>query len=267
MRKKDLLKEIKFHKHLIRDFKQAIYHYEMIEDGDKILLAFSGGKDSTTLALLLKYFQLSSPIKFDFEAVTIKYNMGEMENYQKQIDNLKKFDIKASIYDTSIFEIGKEKINPDSSKCSFFSRMRRGHLTQYARENGFNKIALGHHLDDAAESLLMGIFKNGKIRSMAPIYENKHGQVIIRPLAFCREKQLAKFARSNHFQTIGNELCPGICFGKAPVARAEMKELLKELERKNKDLFPSILHALSSLDAHSLYDKKFLKFFQKKKTF
>jgi tRNA(Ile)-lysidine synthase TilS/MesJ len=143
--------------------------------------------------------------------------------------------------------------------------MRRGHLTQFARENNFNKIALGHHLDDAAESLMMGILKNGKIRSLAPIYKNKHNQVIIRPLAFCREKQLAKFARTNNFQTIGNELCPGICFGKAPTARAEMKELLAELEKKNKDLFPTILHALSSIDQHSLYQKDKLKFFQKKK--
>jgi tRNA 2-thiocytidine biosynthesis protein TtcA len=85
MNKKELLKEIRFHKHLIRDFKKAVYHYEMIQEGDKILLAFSGGKDSTALALLLKYFQLSSPFKFDFEVVTIKYNMGPMEEYQKQI--------------------------------------------------------------------------------------------------------------------------------------------------------------------------------------
>ncbi len=264
MRKKELLKELTFHKHLLRDFKKGIYHYEMIEDGDNILLAFSGGKDSTALALLLKYYQLTGQKKFTFSALTISYGMGQAENYQKQINQLKKYDIPAEIFDTNIFQLGKEKINPDSSKCSFFSRMRRGHLTQYARENNFNKIALGHHLDDAAESLLMGIFNNGRIRSLAPIYTNKHNQIIIRPLCFVREKQLAKFSRKNNFNVIGNELCPGICFGKAPVAREKAKILIKELEKENKDIIYSISHALQNVDEHSLYQKETLKYFKEK---
>ena len=243
MKKKDLVKEIKFHKHLLRDFKKAVYKYEMIKDEDKILLGFSGGKDSTTLALLLKYFQLTSNINFEFKAVIIKYGMLT-ENYNKQIKQLKKFEIDCEIYNTKIFEIGKEKINPNSSKCSFFSRMRRGHLTQVAREQGFNKIALGHHLDDSAESFLMGIFRNGIIRQLPAIYKNKHQQVIIRPLILTREKMLQKFVKKNHFKCIGNELCPGICFGKAPTERNEMKKLLTKLEKKDKFVFNSIKYAL-----------------------
>jgi tRNA 2-thiocytidine biosynthesis protein TtcA len=105
----------------------------------------------------------------------------------------------------------------------------------------------------------MGIFKNGKIRSLSPMYKNKHGQIIIRPLCFVREKMLKKFCSENNFFVIGNELCPGICFGKPPVAREEMKNLLSELEKKDKNIFNSISHALGHIDQNSLYEKNILK--------
>ncbi len=264
MKKKDLVKKIKFDRHLLKKFKEAIYHYDMIKEGDNILLGFSGGKDSTALALLLKYFQLTTNIKFSFQTVVIDYGM-DTEDYQKQVENLKKFDIETNIFKTEIYEMYKKTINPDSSLCSFFSRMRRGKLTEYARENNFNKIALGHHLDDAAESLFMGILKNGKIRSLPPIYKNKHKQIIIRPLVFSREKWLSKFCRKNNFETLGDEMCPGICLGKMPVARLKTKNLLKQLENEDSAVFNSILHALKSIDEHSLLEKSKLPFFKKKK--
>jgi len=139
-RKKDLLKEIKFKKKLLKKFKEAIFKYDMISPGDKILVGFSGGKDSTALVLLLRYLQLTAGIDFEFETVTINYGMIG-ENYKKQIEALSKFGIKTNEVTTEIFELSKTKINPDSSFCSFTSRMRRGQLSEFATKNNFNKIA------------------------------------------------------------------------------------------------------------------------------
>lgn len=264
MNKKELTKEVKFHKFLIKDFKKAVNDFEMIENGDKIILGFSGGKDSTTLALLLKYFQTIGQKKFEFIACAINYGMPG-ESYKKQIEKLKSFGIEAVEYKTNIFELHKEKINKDSSFCSFFSRMRRGKLTEIAKKKGFNKIALGHHLDDASESLLMGILYNGKIRSLPPIYKNKHNQTIIRPLCFLREKQLSGFVRKNKFESIGDEMCPGIAMGKMPTARYETKKLLKQIEKTNPQVFTSLKKALGNIDKDSLYSKDDLKYFKNKK--
>ncbi|PID83510.1 tRNA 2-thiocytidine(32) synthetase TtcA [Candidatus Campbellbacteria bacterium] len=264
MNKKELTKEIKFHKFLIKNFKKAVNDFEMIQNGDKIILGFSGGKDSTTLALLLKYFQTLGQKDFEFIACVVNYGM-EGESYQKQIDQLKRFDIEVLEYKTEIFELHKTKINKDSSFCSFFSRMRRGKLTEIARKKGFNKIALGHHLDDAVESLFMGLLYNGKIRSLPPIYKNKHNQTIIRPLCFLREKQLSDFTKKNSFETAGDEMCPGIAVGKMPTARYETKKLLNQIEKENPQVFTSFKKALANIDKDSLYSKDDLKYFQKKK--
>jgi len=265
-RKKDLVKEIKFNKQLLKKFKETVFRYDMIKPGDKILVGFSGGKDSTALVLLLKYLQLTSGIDFEFETLIIHYGM-DGESYEKQINRLHNFDIKTNIFKTNIFELSKTKVDPNSSFCSFISRMRRGKLTEYALDNDFNKIALGHHLDDAAESLMMGILKNGVIRSLPPIYKNKYNQIIIRPLILNREKQLAKFCRVNEFEVLGDEMCPGMCMGRMPSAREKTKQRLALVEKEDPMIFNSIENALQNVNTSALLDKKNLKIFQKKKPF
>lgn len=262
MRKKDLLKKVKFKKQLRNNFKKAVFHYEMIKNGDRILVGFSGGKDSNSLILLFKYFQLTSGIKFDFEVITIHYGM-KGENYEKQIKDIQKFDIKTHLFKTNIFDLAQTLREENSSFCSFVSRMRRGKLTEYAKKFNFNKIALGHHLDDAAESLMMGIIHNGVIRSLPPIYKNQHNQIILRPLIFEREKDLAKFCRINNFTPVGDEMCPGMCVGNMPRTRQKMKKLLSGIEKENSKLFNSLRTALQNINEEALLDKKKLKIFNK----
>jgi tRNA 2-thiocytidine biosynthesis protein TtcA len=151
--------------------------------------------------------------------------------------------------------VAQEKIRKNSSFCSFFSRMRRGYLYTAAKEHGCNKVALGHHLDDAAESFFMNFTYNGHLRSLAPKYRAENGLVVIRPLIQLRERQLAACAVENGWHTIGDEACPAMRFDvKMPYARAEMKELLAELEAKHPKLFVSLNAAFGHISEESFFD-------------
>lgn len=228
--------------------------YGLIKEGDKVLVGFSGGKDSTTLIHALKHLQRVAPYNFEFKAVTITYGMGEQVQFLAE--HCKKYDIEHEIVDTEIFELAGEKIRKNSSFCSFFSRMRRGYLYSTALEQGYNKVALGHHLDDAMESFFMNFFYNGTMRSMPPIYKAENGLEVIRPLIFCRERQLRAFADNNELSVIGDEACPGLRFDvKMPYARAKSKELLAKLEEDNPQIFVSMKAAFSNIQTSTFFNK------------
>jgi len=228
--------------------------YELIKNKDKILVGFSGGKDSLSLIHILKRMQKIAPYSFEFEAVTVSYGMGErLEFLKKHCDN---HNIKHNIINTKIFEISKDKIRKNSSFCSFVSRMRRGHLYTYAKNNGFNKLALGHHLDDAVESFFMNMFYNGTMRTMPPIYEAANKLKVIRPLMFCRERQLAGFAKDNNIETINDENCPAFKTNiKMPHARAKTKKFLKLLETENPKLFVSFKASFANIQTDSFFNR------------
>ncbi len=236
---------------------QVNAQYGLIKDGDKVLVGFSGGKDSLTLIHALKRMQSKAPFKFEFKAVTITYGMGEQVQFLA--DHCKKHDINHEIIDTQIFDISKEKIRKNSSFCSFVSRMRRGYLYTHALDNGYNKLALGHHLDDAMESFFMNFFYNGSMRSMPPVYKAENGLMVIRPLIFCRERQLRAFADINCVDVIGDESCPAMRMDvKMPHARANTKELLSKLEEENPKIFVSMKAAFSNFHPNTFFNKEFL---------
>ena len=243
---------IEISKKLLRIVGQTNAKYKMFEENDRILLGLSGGKDSLNLAHILKHFQSVSPQNWDFKAVTLSYGMGENFDYLKT--HCKEHDIDYEVIDSEIFELSKDKIRRNSSFCSFFSRMRRGYLYSYALKNGYNKLAIAHHLDDATESFFMNFTYNGALRTLAPKYRAQNGIVVIRPLIFAREKQLRDSAMRNGLQTIGDEACPAMRFDvKMPHARFETKQLLANLESENPKLFISLKAAFENLHSDTFF--------------
>jgi len=179
------------------------------------------------------------------------------ENFDYLTKHCEKYGIKHEIYDTRIYETAQEKIRKNSSFCSFFSRMRRGSLYSAAEKFGCNKLALGHHLDDAAESFFMNLIYNGQLRALSPKYRAGNGLIVIRPLIQMRERQLRAFAEENGLEAIGDEACPSMRFDvKMPFARAEMKAMLKGMEEKYPDIFTSINASFSNISDESFFDPK-----------
>ena len=242
-------------KKIMRQVGRTNGEFDLIGEGDKILVGLSGGKDSLTLVHALKEQQRRAPFNFEFIAVTIAYGMDE--NFEKLLAHTKEHDIPHQIYDTNIFELSKEKIRKNSSACSFFSRMRRGSLYSAAEKLGCNKVALGHHFDDAAESYFMNMIYNGQMRSLAPKYKAGNGLIVIRPLIQCRERQLSAAAEEHDMPTIGDEMCPGLRFDvKLPHARADMKEMLKEMEEKFPSIFTSMNAAFHNISDDTFFDSE-----------
>ncbi|MDA3043172.1 MULTISPECIES: tRNA 2-thiocytidine biosynthesis TtcA family protein [unclassified Campylobacter] len=248
---------INISKKLLRVVGQTNAKYKMFEEGDKILLGLSGGKDSMSLAHILKHFQSVSPLKWEFEAVTISYGIGE--DLSEISKHFKEHEIPYRIIETKIFEFGKEKIRANTTFCSFCSRMRRGYLYTYALENGFNKIAIAHHLDDAAESFFMNFTYNGALRTLAPKYTAKNGLVIIRPLILARERQLSACAAQNELPVMNEEdSCPAKQYGgKEPIARAATKELLAQYEKAHPKFFISLESAFNNIHDDTFFTPKF----------
>ncbi len=252
------MKRPELSKKLIKQVARTNVEFELIKPKDRVLVGLSGGKDSLTLVHALKHIQRVAPYDFTFKAITIVYGMGE--NYDFLRRHCEEYGIEYDLYETEIFEIAKEKIRQNSSYCSFFSRMRRGALYTYALDNGFNKLALGHHLDDAIESFFMNMFYNGTMRSMPPIYKTQKGLHVIRPLIEVREAQLAGFVKRNGFMAVGDEACPAMRFDiKEPYVREDMKRFVKELEGRFRDVVKYIKASFRHIHDDTFFDKERLR--------
>jgi tRNA 2-thiocytidine biosynthesis protein TtcA len=239
-----------------KQITHALSDYHMIANGDHVMVAVSGGKDSTVLSLLIKEIQKKAPIDFTFEAVMLDqmqpgFNADDFSSF------MQKADIKLTILREDTYSIVKEKIPEGNTYCSLCSRLRRGILYNYAFQNKFTKIALGHHRDDMIETFLMNLFYSGKVGSMPPkLYSNDHRNIVIRPLAFVAEKDIIELANEWKIPIVPCNLCGS----QEGLKRERMTRLLDELEKETPDIRNSIGHALSNIDVSHMMDTKLFDF-------
>jgi len=232
-------------KSLLRVTGQAIADFDMIREGDRILLGVSGGKDSLSLLHVLLHLQRHAPIKFSLAALTVDpliagFDPSRLKAYMQA------WAVPYFYAEQAIEQQAKEHMGNDSF-CSFCSRMKRGIMYHTARREGYNVLALAQHLDDVAESFLLSVFHGGQLRTMKAHYTNREGDVrIIRPFVYARERQTADFATSAVLPVI-TDSCPA-CFA-MPTQRQHMKSLLAGEEARNSRLFKSIFRAISPLIA------------------
>lgn len=214
----------------------------MIENQDRILIGYSGGKDSYTLIRSLSELQQKAPTNFQFEALLIDPMYEEINHDQlgSSINNYTKLNV---------LQINFERIitnnnHPKGNFCSFCARIRRGHLYSYAKKHGFNKVALGHHLEDTLETFLLNIFFSGQLKAMPPIYQTDDNQLkVIRPLVEVPESLIKEFILKDNFPILENK-CP---FNKsADAKRDEMKTLLNQLSEKYPYLKSHFLNSLKN---------------------
>ena len=239
-------------KKLLHYTKKAISEFDMIKKGDKVLVCLSGGKDSYTLVNLIKQYQSISKNKFEFQAYTLDQSQPGWDDKAMRAW-LENHNIPYEIETKNTYKVVMDKIPEGKTYCSLCSRLRRGNIYRYAEENGFNVVALGHHRDDLIETLLMSILYNGQIKSMPPklLTDNKK-LLVVRPMVYCQEKDIKKYATEQNFPIIPCNLCGS----QENLARQKVKHLIRDLSLNNSTIPSNILHAISSIHPSQLMDKK-----------
>lgn len=243
-------------KKLLHYTGKAIADFNMVQNGDRVMVCLSGGKDSFTMMHVLQLLQRRAKAEFELFAFTLdQAQPGWNDSGLRQW--LADRNIPHEILTRDTYSIVKEKIPEGQTYCSLCSRLRRGIIYRYAEEKGFNKIALGHHRDDLIRTLMMSILYNGEIRSMPPklLSDNKKN-ILIRPLAYCQEKDIAEFAMKLAFPIIPCNLCGS----QENLMRQRVKNLIDQLAQDNPKVPSNILHALSSIKPSQLMDKNFWDF-------
>lgn len=232
---------------------RAIADFSLIEDGDRIAVGVSGGKDSYSMLHILDELRRRAPVKYELVAITID---SGYPGYRSDVivQHLKENGFSYHLEKSDHFDIIKEKRRPDSSFCSICARLKRGSLYTLAKKFGCNKLALGHHLDDFIETLLLNQFFVGSLKAMAPSMLADNGETtVIRPLVYIEEKEIIQFSRENGFPVVC--CCCPVC-GTADMQRKKMKQLLTDLQKSIPHVKRSLLRALANVQPRHLLDQR-----------
>ena len=262
----DITQPIQFERHstnfnrlkgrLIHMVGQAIADFSMIEEGDTVMVCLSGGKDSYTLLDILRTLQKRAPVDFKLIAMNLDqkqpgFPADVLPNYLNSIG------VEYHIETQDTYSIVKEKIPEGKTTCSLCSRLRRGVIYRVAGELGANKIALGHHRDDMVETLFLNMFFGGKMKAMPPkLVTDKGDHVVIRPLAYCAEKDVARYARGMEFPIIPCNLCGS----QENLQRQNIKEMLRQWERQYPGRTQTIFTAMQNVVPSHLLDTELFGF-------
>lgn len=246
----------KLQRRLRRDVGRAVADFNMIEDGDRIMVCVSGGKDSYTLLDILVGLQRHAPVQFELVAVNLDQ---KQPGFPPEVlpGWLEGQGVPYKILEQDTYSLVKEMVPEGKTYCGWCSRFRRGIFYAYARENGFNKIALGHHRDDMVETLFLNMFHGGKLKTMPPKLKSDDGtNVVIRPLAYAREADIAAYAMLRGFPIIPCNLCGS----QENLQRNVIKNMLLSWEKEHPGRVDSIFRAMSDVVPSHLLDASLFDF-------
>lgn len=246
----------KLHKRLRRQVGQAIADFAMIENGDKIMVCLSGGKDSYTLLDLLMQLQVKAPVHFELVAVHLDQ---KQPGYSPEIlpNHLRGIGVPFTILEQDTYSVVKRVVPEGKTMCGLCSRLRRGALYTHASMHGFTKIALGHHRDDIVETMFLNLFHHSKLSAMPPKLQSDDGRnIIIRPLAYCAEDDIAEYAAAKQFPIMPCNLCGS----QETLQRKAIKVMLADWERTNPGRIENTFRALTQVYPSHLADRELYDF-------
>ncbi len=253
---KDRYEFNKLRKRLRREVGNAIRDFNMIAAGDRVLVCLSGGKDSYTMLDILLDLQLRAPTPFELSVVNLDQ---KQPGFPEQVlpDYLDSVGVDYRILHADTYTIVTSRVEAGKTMCSLCSRLRRGILYRYARENGFGKIALGHHRDDLIETLFLNMFHGGKLKAMPPKLKSDDGRnVIIRPLSYCCESDIEKYAAEREFPIIPCNLCGS----QANLERVKIKCMLREWQLRHPGRIENIFASMQNIAPSQLADRDLFDF-------
>lgn len=239
-------------KNLRRDVGRAIGDYNMIEDGDLVMVCLSGGKDSYAMLDILLSMQKHAPIKFRLHAVNLDQKQPDFPE-EVLPAYLEALGVDYTIIEKDTYSIVTDKVEEGKTYCGLCSRLRRGILYNHAQSIGANKIALGHHRDDIVETLFLNMFYGGKLKAMPPkLLSDDKRNIVIRPLAYCKEKEIARYAELSNFPIIPCNLCGT----QDNMQRQAIKAMLQQWDKTHPGRLETIFRSIGNVSLSQLADTK-----------